>query len=124
MPSFVEDARQSALAAADDLTDTVLVDALAALEADRPIAAVDGVVDRIDDLLHMQDIAGLRRMLEELDPEVYPPEVSTAALMMAMHGPEELRPARDAFRARLETALRGQWSMDPEQIESTMRRLR
>ena len=63
-------------------------------------------------------------MLGAMDLDRLPPEVSTAVLMVAVHGPDELEPAREELRGRLAPSLRERWGLSADQIEATMQRLR
>ncbi|EYF05910.1 ImmA/IrrE family metallo-endopeptidase [Chondromyces apiculatus] len=121
-PAYVDEARSTTAAARDDSSSRVLKEALALCAAGRDIAAVDLLVDHLDDLFDAGEFQVARRALELLDPHKLTPKVLTGVLMVSDHMREQLGEARARFFERVRSALADTWSLDPERIERVTQR--
>jgi hypothetical protein len=88
----------------------------------RPIAATDHLVEKIDDALVLGDFAAVVALLGSTDVSLLPCQSLTAMLMITCHAKEHLQESRALFFARVMETLRER-ETPQKVIDSIKRRL-
>lgn len=124
MVACVGDAQPELVSGIDDTSERVIEAASRAFHNNRETEAVDLLVEHFDGLFLARDFRAAGRALSKLDPQQFPPKVLTGVLMVSAHAREELGSERADFFERVKSALSGKWGLDPESIDSVVRRLK
>lgn len=127
-PAWVAEARERMRDALRAHSDAVLASALSEIAGDSSrhteMRATDAVVDLLDDLLHTSELDEVRRVLDALDAEQFPPGVLTGALGTTKPAREELGTARVSLLERTGRALVERWGQTQDLADRTLQRLR
>ncbi len=123
-PPFVAAARSYAERAASALAEHTLCVAYAEVEAGRPIAATNELMDHIDALLSGDEIERAVILLERLDPSRLPPRVLTALLSLTFPARDLLGDTRTRLFDRCKVAFEETWKLPADRRARIEARLR
>ena len=113
-PQFVLEARALGNTLAVHFIEELLASTYAEVQAGRPRAATDLLLERLDALLGGNELERAQLLLERLDVKKTPPEVLTAVLSLVRHAREALGHTWDPFFKRAMHALEDPWGVSEE----------
>lgn len=110
----------SALTNAAEITRKVLQD----IDSNKPLAATDFIVERIDDLMCEGRFDFVVAILDSINTDRFTPQVIAAVLMITSHAKDALGETRDHFFNKAMSSMVDTWAVPSSDLDYVVRKLR